>query len=456
MGMQSGFPYFEIEFSKEGEASNPDQAKALKAALQPGNPTDLLVFSHGWNNDMAEARRLCEKFLISFRRRLDMGVPGTADRKFAVACVLWPSKKFAEQELIPSGAAGLGGGISDKAVVEQLQALKGFFSGKDADAKLEQAKALVPKLQDSPAAQKEFAELLRAALEPDAGHAKAGADDGAPDFFKLDGHEVMTRLSKPLPIPSTAHAGGAAGISGPGLGATSGPGAGNHGGAAGLLSFFSGIKSAALNLLNLTAYYQMKARAGLVGTKGLAPLIRSIKELHAPLKIHFAGHSFGCRLLTSAAWALDKGELNPKAVPIDSLSLLQAAFSHYGFADKWDGTHAGAFRNVLLNKQVRGPIIATCTVNDKAVGLAYPAASLLAGQVAAGIGDKNDKYGGMGRNGAQMTPEAVNGKLLPAGSAYEFTAGKIHNLLADQYVHGHSDITGEEVAYAVLAAISRT
>ena len=453
MGMQSGFPYFEIEFNKDGDFANPDQAKALKAALQPGNPTDLVVFSHGWNNDMAEARRLCEKFLASFRKRLDAGVPGTADRKFAVAAVLWPSKKFADQELTAGGAAGVGGGVPDKAVLAELDGLKGFFSGADADAKLEKAKALVPKLENSPAARKEFAELLRAVVEPDAANAKEGADDAAPEFFKLDGEEVMARLSKPLPwaTPGAHAAGGAAGV-----GPAAGPGMGGHGGAAGLLSFFSGIKSAALNLLNLTSYYQMKSRAGLIGSKGLAPLIRSIKELHTPLKVHFAGHSFGGRLLTSAASALDKGALNPKAVPIDSLSLLQAAFSHYGFADKWDGSHAGAFRNVLVNKMVRGPIIATCTSNDKAVGLAYPAASLLAGQVAAGIGDKNDKYGGMGRNGAQMTPEAVNLKLLAIGSPYEFTAGKIHNLQADQFVKNHGDVAGEEVAYAVLAAISRT
>jgi hypothetical protein len=458
MGMLSGFPYFEVEFNKEGEAVDPAQAKALQAGLRPGNPTDLLICSHGWNNDISEARGLWANFMTSFRKRFDAGVPGTADRKFAVLAVFWPSKKFADKELIPGGAAGLGGGIRDKALQEQIDSLKGFFSAHDADAKLDKAKALVPKLENSPAAQKEFADLLRSALGPDAAPAQATGEDAAGDFFKLDGHEVLTRLSKPLPFPHTpAHAGGAAGIgAGPAAGPGAGHGAGGQGGAAGLFSFFSGIKSAALMTLNLTTYYQMKARAGQVGTRGLAPLIRSIRELHAPLRIHLVGHSFGCRLSTAAASALEKNETYPKTVSVESLSLLQAAFSHYGFSDKWDGTHPGAFRNVIANKLVRGPIIGTCTVNDKAVGLAYPAASVLAGQVAAGIGDKNDKYGGLGRNGAQKTPEAVDGKLLPVGSAYEFLPGRIHNLLADQYVKAHSDITGNEVAYAVLASISRT
>ena len=100
------------------------------------------------------------------------------------------------------------------------------------------------------------------------------------------------------------------------------------------------------------------------------------------------------------------------------MSLLQAAFSHYGFSQKWDDANDGAFRRVVTGHAVAGPTIITCTDNDKAVGLAYPIASLLAGQDAAGIGDKNDKYGGIGRNGAQKTPEARDLSLLDVGGTY--------------------------------------
>lgn len=457
----SGFPYFEVEFSKDGEVHDPDQVKALRNALKPGDPTDLLVISHGWNNDMAEARNLYKGFLASFRKRLDAGVPGTVNRKFAVMAVLWPSKKFAEKEFIPSGAAGTSA-LPDKVVLEALDELKGTFGksaakSKAADAALEKAKALVPKLENSPAARKEFADLIRGVVSKDA-FDNDGAD-AAPDFFKLDGADLMQRLEKPAPIgaPASAGKGQAAGVggaaSGPGMGGGLGQGAG---GAAGIGSFFSGIKSAAMKLLNLTTYYQMKNRAGVVGAKGLSPILRGIRSQLSNTRIHVVGHSFGGRLVASASLFLGKNDLNPTATYVDSMSLLQAAFSHYGFAQKWDGKLDGLFRPVLAAKLVKGPIILTCTSNDKAVGLAYPIASLTAGQIAAGIGDKNDKYGGIGRNGAQKTPEAVDGKLLPVDKPYEFQAGRIHNLLADAYVKNHSDITGEEVAYAVLAAISRT
>lgn len=458
MAMVAGIPYFEVEFDKEGGIGNPDQLKSLKTALKPGDPTDLIVISHGWNNDMAEARSLYKKFLTSFKTRLDAGFPGLQERKFAVMAVLWPSKKFAEKALIPSGAAGTSS-IPDKAVLETLDSLKGFFGGTEsaavaANAALDKAKSLVPKLENSPAARKEFADIIRALVPKDGAKGLEGAEDASADFFNLDGEEVMKRLEKPAPISiGPRPAGGGAGV-----GPAAGPGSAGlgAGGAAGIGSFFSGVKSAALKLLNFTTYYQMKERAGVVGSKGVSPILRGFKSQFSNLRIHAVGHSFGGRLVTAAAHSLGKSALQPTATSIDSLSLLQAAFSHYGFADKWDGTHAGAFRSVLTEKLVKGPIILTCTVNDKAVGLAYPIASLTAGQVAAGIGDRNDKYGGIGRNGAQKTPEAVDAKLLPVGKAYELQAGRIHNLMADPFVKDHGDVGGEEVAYAVLAAIART
>jgi hypothetical protein len=460
MAAVSGFPYFEVEFTKEGEVHDPDQVRALRNALKPGDPTDLLVISHGWNNDMAEARDLYIRFLGSFRKRLDAGFPGVQGRKFAVMGVLWPSKKFAEKEFIPSGAAGTSA-IPDRLVLEELESLKGVFgdsaaAGAKADADIEKAKGLVPKLENSPAARKEFADLLRGLVPRDSGAPQDGAD-AAPDFFKLDGEEVMKRLEKPAPISiPSAGQGPAAGLggaaAGPGMG---GPGAG-QGGAAFLGPVFSGIKSAAMKLLNLTTYYQMKNRAGVVGAKGLSPILRGIRSQFGDIRIHVVGHSFGGRLVTAATLALGKSDLQPSASHVDSMGLLQAAFSHYGFAQKWDGKGDGAFRKVLTEKLVRGPVVLTCTSNDKAVGLAYPIASLTAGQVAAGLGDKHDKYGGIGRNGAQKTPEAADLKLLAVGKAYELQAGRIHNLLADEFVKSHSDVGGEEVAYAVLAAIART
>ena len=184
----------------------------------------------------------------------------------------------------------------------------------------------------------------------------------------------------------------------------------------------------------------MKERAGLVGRTGASEALRKIRAQAPNLKVHLIGHSFGGRLVTAVA-------LGPGGQPAQkfaSMTLLQAAFSHNGFAEKFDGTHDGFFRGVVSGHRVSGPVLITCTANDVAVGL-YPLASLIAGQNASGIGDANDPFGGIGRNGAQRTPEADAGTLVAVGSAYSF-GGKLYNLTADAVIKGHSDICKPEVA----------
>src|SRR5262249_5288629 len=163
----------------------------------------------------------------------------------------------------------------------------------------------------------------------------------------------MNKLSKPVfvaPRPSGT-TGGAAGLGSPAAGA---------GGAAGIGRGVSGGRSAALKLLNFTTYYQMKERAGPVGnTRGNAGN-REIPQKFPTLKIQLIGHSFGGRLVTAAA----DGPANQPPVKPNSMTLLQAAFSHNGFADKFDQTHDGFFRKVVTEHKVAGPIVVSFTKND--------------------------------------------------------------------------------------------
>jgi hypothetical protein len=103
---------------------------------------------------------------------------------------------------------------------------------------------------------------------------------------------------------------------------------------------------------------------------------------------------------------------------------------------------------------VRGPIVITHSLHDTAVGYAYPLASRLAQQVASGLGDANDRYGGIGRNGAQRTPEARQGQLQEVGSTYDFARARVHNLNADTVILDHSDIRKPQIAYAILSALA--
>ncbi len=321
------------------------------------------------------------------------------------------------------------------AMKAKLVALKDVFDSPQADHTLDELQKLLPKLEDSATAQREFVDKVRSLPRKRV----VDQEDGSDLFFKVPPGDLLERLRKPVSFtvvrPPTS-AGGAAGI--------------GAGGAAGLGEFFSGIWSGVRNLLNYTTYYQMKERAGLVGANGLNPILRAIQAEHAGLRMHLIGHSFGGRLVTATVAGANDAAL----LPVATLSLLQAAFSHYGFAKEWDGTNNGFFHRVVSAQAVAGPTIVTCTANDRAVGLAYPIASLLAGQVAAGIGDKDDKYGGIGRNGAQKTPRTVDMLLLDGTAPYQLTNGGVHNLSTDRFIMDHGDVDNKEVVYAVASAIA--
>lgn len=435
----SGFPYFEARFDhKAGLQNEPEVQQALDFVGQGAETvTDLLVISHGWNNDMAEARDLYKSILQSVRAELDSGKVPLGGRKFAVLAVLWPSKKFAERDLIPSGAASGAAAVSTEVLQEEIDHT---FAGTEAEADAPRARQLALELEDDPAARNELVDLVRNLLADHEG------DEDVPDaLFELPGDQVLRQLSAPLPLVQPAgpsDLGGATGAE---------PAAEPFGGAA-ALGALNGIKGGAFKLLNLTTYYKMKERAGFIGRDGLSKVLRRIREKRPDLKLHLIGHSFGGRLVSAAALGPDVAD----PVQPASLALLQAAFSHYGFAGNYEAGKDGFFRKVLSQGRVQGPILATCTHNDEAVGKAYPIASQLAGQVGAGLGDKNSRWGGIGANGAQKTEESSDGKLLEAGGAYQWTAGKIHNLNADAFIKNHSDVTGKEVAHALLSAIAAT
>jgi hypothetical protein len=434
----AGFAFFPLEITKDGSLFSPQQKSAIeKAASQSGagKLTDFFVISHGWNNDMAEARELYSGLFKNVAALIPKH-PSLANRKFAIVGVFWPSKKFADSELIPSGGAASindgGADLSSSVIKQKLESLKGTFDVPDAAA-LDRAKALIDGIEDSPAQQQQFVDVIRALIPK----SSSDAADGAPDkFLNHPAEDVLNRLSAPPTSPPPPSAGG-----GVALGLDD-----QAGGAASFGDLFSGVKAAASRLLNLATYFQMKERAGVVG-KALNEMLASIRQLRPDLRIHLIGHSFGARVVTAAVDG-------PVAVRPASLALLQGAFSHNGFTEKFDGHADGFFRKVISQSKVDGPIFATHTVNDKAVGIAYALASRFSNDQATDVGDENDVFGGIGRNGAvKMKPgEFVKATLLAETAAYQFTAKKVHNLLADAFVSGHSDVEGLQIANAILFA----
>jgi hypothetical protein len=439
----AGFDYFEVEFTKDGSIDDRNQVSELTDFLSSDGVTDLIMLAHGWNNDMDEARRFYERLLGSVGAQLSGA--GLEARSLAVLAVLWPSKRFAEEELIAGGGASVSGAPDESELVDKLEGLKGTFDDDNADDYLEKAKGLISRLGEDKEAEKEFVDLVRSSLRED----DADDEDASDEFFALPGDEVMARLAIPDVQTGAAPVAGMGGVASmTDVGSPPPP----QGGAAGIGDWIENARNAARNLLNFATYYQMKSRAGTVGNRGVYEVLREVRKARPDLKIHLVGHSFGGRLVAAAA----TGPTGEPPIVVDSLMLLQAAFSHLGFAQDYEGSKDGLFRSMITGKAVTGPALITHTDNDRAVGLAYPLASRIARQVASGLGDKNDRYGGIGRNGAQKTPEATNAVLLKPGDSYQLEHGGMYNLRSDDFISNHSDVTGPEVAHALLAAIAVT
>ncbi len=472
--MLNNFRYQELEFAKDGSVVHPEEAAAVAGLA--GSVTDLIVMSHGWNNDMDEARGLYRALTASMSAVLPSAPIHLGGRSLGVLGVLWPSKRFTDAELIPGGAAGL---VTDPTLPDDLRGMSDAFAADDAQAKLDRAAELADQLDDSLAARNEYADVLRSLIRP----ASAEPADAADELFSLSGDDLLQRLQNAMiaamtglpPIGAPAGLGGVqalppvgvglggigglggpaarggmggmGGIGGIGGGGVGGIGGGEIGAAAGLFDGVSAIWSKGRALLNYLTYYTMKGRAGDIGAGSLGPILSA--SVVGKTRLHLVGHSFGARLVTAAANSL------PAPGSVSSISLLQAAFSHNSFAVNWIPGQNGGFRHLIDNNCITGSMIITHTRNDKAVGIAYAIASSIAGQNAEDVGDANSQYGGLGSNGAQHTPEADNGQpLQAAGSAYTFSNRVVYNLLADQFISGHGDVTNPAAANAVLQAVA--
>ncbi|MDO9048780.1 MAG: hypothetical protein Q7U66_13750 [Methylobacter sp.] len=434
-----GIPYSIAEFDKEG---NP-----LIQPTVPAGTTDLIVASHGWNNDRNDAELLYTKLFGNFAD-VTASDPAIKQRKLAIIGVIWPSKKFDEFMTQPVSNKKAGGaassGVVDKAASEAemhaaIDLAAPLFDDAGDDERIAALHKLVPKLEDDIDAQLEFVEKLRGLLDPNGSQAdQQSKDDGSAVFFRAQGDVVFSRAAAPSDATPVAPAT-----------KSDGPDE-SVGRAAGIGNFFSSAAHAVSNLLNLTTYFEMKQRAGNVGKIGLAPLLD--KLANQVERIHLAGHSFGARVVTAAA-------ANSTTNKLHTLTLLQAAFSHNGFSQKRNGF----FRSVVKNKRISGPTFVTYTKNDRAVSIAYPAASRISRDNASGFGDADDEFGGLGSNGAQQMEEGEvfpdTRKLLPIGQPYHWQLGKFHNLESSEFIidpdggDAHGWVFVPQVAWALSRAI---
>jgi hypothetical protein len=453
MEQLAGFPFIAIETKKTGAPEHDTAVIAVAADLQQAGVTDVIVMAHGFRNSDTEARSLYEKFLVTFRGHLESGrFPQLAGRTIGMVGVFWPSKQFNEIPELKEAAEGGTLSVSDDAVEEAatayaLDALE-CFADEQADGAAD-VRAITASLMDTPsdpALQDELLSVMLARIGVSADDAVEGLDA----MRSRAGHEVVASLAVPiiLPLEHRAAEGGTTALGSTGATATDG------GEALFIGSLFRSIRGRVGQVLNMGTWYTMKKRAGDVGANTVAALVRAIGSTPGAPRVHLVGHSLGGRVMASAAATL------AGTPPVNSVLLLQAAFSHYGLAAKVpDRDGGGAFRAAVApTRATLGPLVATYSARDTVVGNVYAIASRLAGDNFRAIGDANDAYGGIGRNGAQQTDEAISIEL--AGETDSYSLDVTHIVCVDgtanDGITNHSDVTNARVTnlFAHIVALT--
>lgn len=423
---------WEVEFDYAGRPADSAAHDRVVAAVAAATVRDLFVFSHGWNNSPAVARRLYDRYfdgieLVAQQHGIDL--EGAATLRVVWPSILWPDEEeHADDGDTPGGPAASTGSArgAQEYKIPADDLLKRVFAPGHAGDAVAAAMELLESGLQTPEERTSFVHLIAQCFEGNpADESDAPAADAA---LRLDSDELLRAFAKYEPGWVTDA----------------------HSDAAGLSDARSRVVRGARGALRTASYWTMKERAGAVGKEGLAPLLRRLHAANGGMRVHLGGHSFGARLVSYSLSGLadDDGFVR-------SLFLVQGAFSHSAFALSLP--FAPGRRGALAEKDrlVQGPRVVTFSDFDTAVGRAYPLASLLAGQDAANL---SDRWGAMGGRGAlNVSAEEMN--LRPPGISYQFEYGRWYNLNGHAVIRtggppsgAHSDIFHPEVAWAALSA----
>lgn len=446
--------HWEVAFDKDGDVETGARSTLL-AEVAGASLSDLIVFSHGWNNSVSGARAFYTRFL----GLLAGLVPAGSTAKVGTLGVFWPSMRWSD-EPIPD-VPDIGGAAAFAA--DGMEVPGDMFGAAYDPAQQALLDQLTDLLRTQPREQRElerFHALLGELMASEPADI-ASEDAGVPEMLTDDARSVAERYASAL--EDLAQGGTPAGTDEGGVARMSDAPSSvlddqrdDEAAAAGFADVGARLWRGAREALRQVTYWQMKRRAGTVGEEGLGPLVTSLHQRVPELRVHLVGHSFGARLVSFALRAMPPAPQSP----VKSLVLLQAAFSHWAFASRLpfaSASSAGALAG--MQARVDGPLVACFSRHDAAVGVFYPLASRTSGDDAAALIDTlRERWGGIGYDGVQAV-QATPARLQPPGSAYHLTPGGYANVDGTDIIAtggppsgAHSDIHHPEVGWLVLAA----
>lgn len=242
-----------------------------------------------------------------------------------------------------------------------------------------------------------------------------------------------------------------------------------------------GLLDGLLDVFRTFTFWEMKARAAVVGMTGLYPVLMTIRQTlrvhNRQVRINLLGHSFGAKLLTAAITPA-AGDVRLGGPFVDTLVLLQAAFSQFAFSSNIpvESGAVGYYAPMLERRLVANPLVVIYSEHDTANRLFYPAGMRLAAPFGTQIYERAalndsleryqisyDQYGALGANGAQGLPEERHRAMDMIGLQERYFWGNLSDVACVSvdgaaYINtggfpagAHSDILAPEIYYLALS-----
>jgi hypothetical protein len=420
-----------LKFDKEGTCTSPQTLEALLDRLPTSENRPIVLFSHGWNNDFTDATTMYRDFLVELERHIASRA-ATMERPLFIG-LLWPSillsfdhglqmadtnnatQDNAEDKLITDLAEP----IADQASRERFYSLVNIPK-----LNLAEAQELARLLASSLVKENEPAVLI----EEDRGSPSGDDLIAALKVLQtLDGRE--TTDGNDIPISGTIQQNNVLEPE-----------------TAGVLRYFDPRW-----LLRIASVYQMKDRAGTVGTQGVAGVLSSILK-HAVSPLHLVGHSYGAKVVLSA---MAKAELVRNA---KSMLLLQPAVSHLCFASELPGLEsAGGYRKIL--EKVEQSVLSTFSDKDFALHnlfhLALRRTSDFGELNIGAAGEPPSRFAALGGYGPRHSKEILIDKLPAPGEFIEFPFPIVPMAFdgSNDQINGHGDVTTSYTAWLLFCQL---
>ncbi len=405
-----------------------------------GRPiTDVFIFSHGWLNDIDDAKTQYNKWVKEMAScDEDLRAMRKVRPNFRPLLVglHWPSLPFGNEEVRALQAQGMA------TREQQIQSEFDFYEKQFPNTP--RARAALRKIRiaaQGPPPEELPKELslafkeLQSEAEPRTGSAKVPAEEYGEPFNPDELYkEIQAENRGPLVQ------------------------------AADNLSWWQ-------RMLGYLSFWRMKERALLVGEAGAHQLLSSMQQATKgrDVRFHLMGHSFGCIVVSGCVKGPDTSISTAK--PVDSLCLVQGALSLWSYCgdikaevtgnkDRRRGP-PGHFYPIVVRRLVKGPIITTQSEHDYAVCTIYRWAAWCGGPRAYAIKKRPLlEFGAVGDFGLRG-PSCHSTDLLvkSPNEPYQFRIGGIYNIDCSRVIcngdgvsGAHSDICHEEIAHAIWQA----